>query len=124
MNKYKDHLLIVPEDDANGCGSFTSSLRDDLTPSLSREDRGRGCLSVPRAQRRGGPTLAPAYVHTPPFQYAQAPSPAIFAGEGRGEVAVGASTQKSRTPERQHALLAHNADEVARLRADVLPFLT
>lgn len=156
-NKYKDHLLILPEDDANKdlALGFVNSLakganavqiesvaggwsaaRDrlgGLLPSLRRFDKRRVLVLVDfdesgtrREDVLGGVPEALKHrvfvlgVWSEPeaLQKALGRRAREAIGEDLARECLGASTAHW-----GHPLLAHNAGELARLRADVLPFL-
>jgi hypothetical protein len=158
VNKYKDHLLIVPEDDANKdlalgfvnavprgvnaahiepvAGGW-SSARDrlaNLLPSMRRFSSRRVLVLVDfdtSATRRDDVLRdVPTYLADRVYLLGgwSEPESLQAALDHRSREALGASLARACLDDTdglwQHALLAHNADELARLRADVLPFLS
>lgn len=157
MNKFKDHLLIVPEDDANkdlaigfqnavprGVNAIHvepvaggwSSARDrlgNLFPSMRRFPCRRVLVLVDHdeSETRRGDVLRDVPDDLAERVYLlgvwSEPESLQNALNHRPRERIGAELARECLDDTgalwQHALLAHNADEVARLRADVLPFL-
>lgn len=158
MNKYKDHLLIVPEDDANkdlalgfmnavprGVNAIHiepvaggwSSARDrveNLLPSMRKCSCRRVLVLVDfdtsMTRRQDVMRNVPADLADRVYLLGVWSEPESLQAtlNHRSREAIGEELARACLDDTdglwQHALLAHNADEVARLRADVLPFLT
>ncbi len=157
MNKYKDHLLIVPEDDANKdlaigfqntvprgvnaifiervAGGWASARErlESLFPTMRRYVRRRVLVLVDHDQSatrrddvlRGVPDDLTDRVYL--LGVWSEPESLQNALNHRSREAIGEALARACLDGSealwQHALLAHNAAELARLRADVLPFL-